>query len=198
MLPPNGWPLPMFARGPNRSIAPKPRRRRTADALAVLMVGAGAFAAQTVVVRGWYAVQNTLTPAVFGTAAVALSIPLYVVGIQHFGLVGVGFAISLSAIIQVILLYHLWNRRSGNTGAGHVYRLYGKVTVIGAVTGGIALLAKRLMFSGIDGTSAWESVWVVLVISGVFSTLLLAAGRVARVPEIGDAAARIMARIRRP
>ncbi|MDZ7597803.1 MAG: lipid II flippase MurJ [Desulfobacterales bacterium] len=51
----------------------------TARVLACLLVGAFAFAAQTVVVRGYYAIQNTLFPALFGTVAVVASIPLYIV-----------------------------------------------------------------------------------------------------------------------
>ncbi len=42
----------------------------TADVLIYFMVGAFAFAAYTVVVRGYFASQNTLFPAVFGSVAV--------------------------------------------------------------------------------------------------------------------------------
>ena len=77
-------------------------------------IGAFAFAAQTVVVRGYYAMQDTLFPAIFGTIAVLLSIPLYVYGLQVMGVTGVALAISLSSIFQVALLYALWNKRSKN------------------------------------------------------------------------------------
>lgn len=53
------------------------------------MIGAFAFAAQTLVVRGYYAVQNTLFPALYGTAAVLLSIPVYTVGMLKMGARGV-------------------------------------------------------------------------------------------------------------
>ena len=52
----------------------------TARVLGYLMIGAFGFSAQTVVVRVFYALQNTLLPAVFGTVAVGMSIPLYIYG----------------------------------------------------------------------------------------------------------------------
>jgi len=72
-----------------------------------LLAGSFAFAAQTVVVRGYYAMQNTLFPALFSSLAVVLSIPLYVYGMHFLGISGVALAVSLSAIFQVMLLYAL-------------------------------------------------------------------------------------------
>jgi peptidoglycan biosynthesis protein MviN/MurJ (putative lipid II flippase) len=47
----------------------------TSQVLAFLMIGALTFTAQTILVRGYYAVQNTPFPALYGTTAVLLSIP---------------------------------------------------------------------------------------------------------------------------
>ena len=49
----------------------------TALALGGLLVGAVAICAQTVVNRGFYAMQNTLLPAFYGTVAVIASLPVY-------------------------------------------------------------------------------------------------------------------------
>ena len=62
----------------------------TAPALGCLMLGAIAFASQTVVNRGFYAIQNTFLPAAYGSLAVVSSIPLYYLGMQWMGLAGVG------------------------------------------------------------------------------------------------------------
>jgi putative peptidoglycan lipid II flippase len=70
----------------------------TALALAGMLVGAAAFAAQTVVNRGFYAMQNTLLPSVCGTVAVVASLPLYWFGLTTLGVLGIGLAISCSAL----------------------------------------------------------------------------------------------------
>lgn len=96
----------------------------TSALLIYLLIGAIAFSAQTVVVRGYYATQNTLFPAVFGTLAVILSIPMYLYGMQAMGASGVALAISLSAIFQVTLLYSLWNKKSRNREGRDVYTFF--------------------------------------------------------------------------
>lgn len=111
--------------------------RMTALALAGMLVGAVAFAAQTVVNRGFYAMQNTLLPAVYGSLATLASLPLYWAGAQWFGVAGVGAAISFAALFQVVVLFAVWNRRSGNVGSGDVYRFYGRMVLLSLPLGGL-------------------------------------------------------------
>ncbi len=85
--------------------------RLTAEVLVCYLVGAFAFAANTVVVRGFYATRDTLTPALFGTLAVAAGIPIYLAGLALLGVQGVALAVSASGILQAVLLYVLWSRR---------------------------------------------------------------------------------------
>ncbi len=98
--------------------------RLTAEVLVWLLAGSFAFAAYTVVVRGYFATRDTLFPALFGSAAVLASIPLYPLGLAFMGIKGVALAISVSGILQALVLYMLWNRRSGNTGQAEVYGFY--------------------------------------------------------------------------
>ncbi len=100
--------------------------KMTARILACLMAGSIAFASQTVVNRGFYAIQNTLMPTVFSTLAVLASLPVYWIGLKMMGIAGVGLAISVSALIQTLLLFVVWNRYSDNQGAVGVYRAYAK------------------------------------------------------------------------
>ena len=107
----------------------------TATVLMYLMIGAFAFAAQTVVVRGYYAMQNTLFPAIFSSLAVCISIPLYIVGMYYMNVFGIALAMSVSAILQIILLYALWNRRTNNIGCREVYLFFIKVISISVPIG---------------------------------------------------------------
>jgi putative peptidoglycan lipid II flippase len=123
--------------------------RATALALAGMVVGAAAFSAQTVVNRGFYALQNTLLPAVYGSLAVVLSLPLYWIGLKALGVLGIGLAISASALAQVVVLYAVWNRRSHNAGSRGVYLFYLKCLLIALPVAGVLLLTQR-----------WLSVWI--------------------------------------
>jgi putative peptidoglycan lipid II flippase len=102
----------------------------TSEILGYILFGAFAFSAQTIVVRGFYALQNTLLPAVCQTAAVAISIPIYLIGMRVMGVCGVALAVSLSACLQTVLLFHIWSRKSKNRGAGDVYRFVFKIACL--------------------------------------------------------------------
>jgi putative peptidoglycan lipid II flippase len=77
----------------------------TSMVLVYLLIGAFAVAANTIVPRAYYALQDTLFPAIYGTVAVLISIPLYLMGLKLMGTQGVALAVSLSAILQVVFLY---------------------------------------------------------------------------------------------
>jgi putative peptidoglycan lipid II flippase len=144
----------------------------TSSALVFLLIGAFAFASQTVVVRGYYAMKNTLFPAIFGTLAVALSIPIYVAGMNFMGINGVGLAISLSAILQLIMLFMLWNRRTENTGSLKVYVAYLKMMFISIPIGFILNWA---------GTEIYPAIWqetlagnlIICAVSGTSFAILI-------------------------
>ncbi len=143
----------------------------TALTLACLMVGAIAFVSQTVVNRGFYATQNTLLPAVFGTIAVVLSLPIYWAGLKLMGVAGVGLAISASALIQTGLLFSVWNRRSNNTHAVEVYRAYLKAAVAGPLIGAALWMVHRMLQWHVAHTTLLSDLVVIGIVSGVFALL---------------------------
>ncbi|MBR9982519.1 MAG: murein biosynthesis integral membrane protein MurJ [Desulfatitalea sp.] len=145
----------------------------TAMALSGMLVGAAAFATQTVVNRGFYATGNTLLPSIYGTAAVVASLPFYWLGLTTLGVLGVGLAISCSALLQVMLLYTVWNRRSQNTGSREVYIFYGKCLLVTLPLAGALLLSHHLLLSWID-TTAFLGNLAMIAIHGVLFILIMA------------------------
>ena len=156
----------------------------TAGLLPYLLVGAVAFAAQTVVVRGFYAQQNTWLPAVFGTGAVVVSIPFYLLGMHLLGAAGVALALSLSALLQVGLLYALWNRRSGNRHRTAVYRCYGRVLLLSLVLAPVLEIAGLWLRSVLGPATMVRSLGVAAALGLVFAALLVAGGRLLAIAEI--------------
>jgi len=168
----------------------------TAGVLVWLMGGAVAFAAQTVVNRGFYARQNTVLPAVYGTLAALLAVPIYLAGLKLLGVNGVALAVSLSAVLQVLVLYALWNRRSGNAGARTVYRLYLKALLLSLLLG-LLLEGLRRMLPMAGGASALHQAATVAAVGAAAALLLPALARLFQIPEVHLLIQRAAARLKR-
>jgi putative peptidoglycan lipid II flippase len=158
----------------------------TARILVFLLPGAFALSSYTVVVRGYHATQNTLFPALFGSVAVVLSLPLYWYAMQWMGAPGVALAVSLSAVFQVALLYALWNVRSGNREGRGVYLFYLKIILISSVIGLLLEWFKQTGLSAIDSTTMVGSLLVCAIIGLAFSAMLLLFGYALKIREIAE------------
>jgi len=158
----------------------------TSDVLVFIMVGAFAFAAQTVVVRGFFAIQNTIFPAIFGTIAVILSLPLYYFGMQKMGAPGVALAVSLAAIVQVLMLYSIWNKKSRNRGYTSVWKFLVKIILLSTAMGLCLEGFRRTALSNINEMTLTGSFLVCLIIGTLFFALFIAAGHVLGISEISD------------
>jgi putative peptidoglycan lipid II flippase len=170
----------------------------TAGLLPYLLIGAVAFAAQTVVVRGFYARQNTMLPALFGTLAVLASIPLYLVGLNWLGIAGVALALSLSALLQVGLLYLWWNHWSDNRQGAAVYRCYGRVLVLSLALVVALEAAARLLRAVSGGRTVIDHLAVALPVAALFGLLLVVGGRLLGIDEIQGLWQRVRRRRRKP
>jgi len=166
--------------------------RITADVLVWLMAGAVGFAAYTVVVRGYFATRNTLFPAVFGTGAVLASLPLYPLGIVWMGVEGVALAISFSGVLQVVILFILWSRRSRNAGQGDVIRFYLKITLLSLALAPLLAAARSLSLEAVGAGGLAGSLTVAVLVGAVFFGLMLLAGYGLKIGEITDPTARAL------
>lgn len=158
----------------------------TAAVLIFLLVGAFALAANTIVPRAYYAIQDTLFPAIYGTIVVLLSIPLYMLGLNTMGTNGVALAISLSGIFQVIVLYVLWNKRSNNTGSRRVYSFYLKMIGFAALTGIFLAWFKSVALDWIDSTTFMGSLTMCALTGAAFLLILLGTGYGLKIKEITE------------
>lgn len=158
--------------------------RMTAGVLPYLLGGAFAFAAQTVVVRGYYAAKNTWFPALFGTIAVIASLPLFYVFMTLLGARGVALALSGSAFLQVVVLYELWNRRTKNQGKWQVYRFFCKISLVSILIGMAFSGVTSFLYRFIDPTSFSGAFSVCAISAPIFLLLFAGAGYVFRIDEI--------------
>ena len=174
--------LILFQRGNFDAVA----TGQTSVVLVFFLIGSFAFAANTIVPRAYYAMQDTLSPAIYGTIVVILSIPLYLAGSNILGARGIALAVSLSGIFQVFFLYIIWNKRTQNKGSRDVYVTYLKMIVLSVLLGIFVAGFKLKVLGGIDSTTFSGSLWVTLVTGIVFTGLLLFAGYLLKVKEIRE------------
>ena len=156
----------------------------TAHLLPFLLLGAFAFSAQTIVVRGYYALQNTLFPALLGTAAVLLSIPVFIFSMQQLGASGVALGVSISASMQVTLLYICWNRRTQNKNSRHVYGAVLKMVLLSIFLGSALETIRRIVFSALDPTTFSGALLTCLGLGVLFLCLLYVACRLMKMADI--------------
>ena len=168
----------------------------TADILIYLLVGAFALAAYTIVPRAFYATQNTLFPAIYGSIAVLLSIPFYILGLRYFGAKGIAIAISISEILQVAVLYMIWNKRSQNTATRPVYVFYGKMIGLSVILGPLLVWFKANLLKGIDTATFTGSLLVIALTTTAFMAVMAVVAYGLKVNEITDVAGQMVNKIK--
>jgi putative peptidoglycan lipid II flippase len=169
----------------------------TSGILFFLLAGTFAFAAQTVVVRGFYAVQKTLFPAVFGTLAVVLSIPLYYFCMNIMGAEGVALAISLSAFLQVLILYALWNKESRNINSRGIYLFFIKIGILSAAIGFFLEWVKGRFLSYFDTATFSGSLLTSVLVSFLFALIFFALVYLLKIRELYVITDKIMEKIKK-
>ena len=169
----------------------------TADILIYLLVGAFALAAYTIVPRAFYATQNTIFPAVYGSIAVLLSIPFYLLGLRFFGAKGIALAISLSGILQVLFLYMLWNRRSDNRGGQRVYRFYAKIICYSALLGPLLIWVKTNVLKIVNPATFLGNSTVIMLTGSAFILIMGILAYGLKIKEITDVAEKVVRHIKR-
>jgi putative peptidoglycan lipid II flippase len=167
----------------------------TALALSGMLVGAVAFSAQTVVNRGFYAMQNNWTPAIYGSLAVVLSLPLYWLGITTMGVFGLGLAIALSALIQVNFLYAVWSHRTGNKDQLAIYSFFLKIVLITLPIGLTLSLIHSFILRYLDTTLLLGRLGSIVTITGLFIGLVVIAAWRLDIKEVSLVWSRLIQRV---
>jgi len=87
----------------------------TGRTLALLSISIFSQALITLVIRGFYALQNTVTPLLVGICTtVVLMILAYLLGLSYgFGIEGVALALTVGSILQLLILLFLLDKKTG-------------------------------------------------------------------------------------
>ena len=132
----------------------------TATVLVFLSLGLSAWAAQTVISRGFYALGSTWLPTTVGTVIAVVSVPLYVVLRGRFGAIGLAVASSVAITVYVGVLGVLQRRRFEREAAARSTTLGGapgmldgfvRMAIAAALAIAIGLGARQVLLSFLPG-----------------------------------------------
>jgi putative peptidoglycan lipid II flippase len=132
----------------------------TATILIFLSLGLSAWAAQTVISRGFYALGSTWLPTTVGTVIAVASVPLYIVLRRQFGANGLAIASSIAITIYVGVLGVLQRRRFAREAAKQSTTLIVpagmldgavRMAIAAVVATAIGLAARQLFLTWLPG-----------------------------------------------
>lgn len=141
-----------------------------AQALRIMLLFVGCWGVQQIICRAFYAESDTLTPALWGTAASILALPLYWFLSKSFGEFGAALAGGLVALLYTGLLLWLWRRRRGDVALWGLFRTLWRVSLLA----GAAMLAAWPVGAGVDlvlNGRPLTAALVSILVSGIYFSL---------------------------
>ncbi|NOX33280.1 MAG: murein biosynthesis integral membrane protein MurJ [Deltaproteobacteria bacterium] len=156
----------------------------TAGILPFFMAGAFAFASMNIISRGFYALQNTVFPTIFTTLCVGISLPVIFFFMKTMGARGVALGLSLSIIIQAIILFECWNKKSLNMEKNKVYFFFFKILSISLVIGTILFFTASALRTFIDQAGTLGALTISSLVGIQFCIIFFLAGYLLKIQEI--------------
>lgn len=116
----------------------------TAWALIFYSLGLFAFGAVIILVRVFYSLKDTKTPAIIGCFVVIANIILDLILMRPLAQGGLALATSLVAILNMSLLFWLLRRRIGRLGGRRILLNFTRILIASSIMGGICWLVARV------------------------------------------------------
>jgi putative peptidoglycan lipid II flippase len=156
----------------------------TAATLVYFSMGMFAWGAQNILARGFYAIRDTLTPAVTGTILTFLNLPLYWLLVRHLQHLGLALASSVGIVAYMIVMFVLLVHRTQNKESGSLVVFLLKVTAASA----LGAAASFVVVKWLGPRLGWQTTahaFLVLVIASVVGFLVVGlAAKLLRVREL--------------
>ena len=116
----------------------------TAPPLRFYALGIFAWSAQAILTRGFYALQDTRTPVISGTAMTVVFVGMnwMVVHVLHWGVAGLALATSVAAALHMLVMYLLLRRRTRGLQGGLLAASVAK-TLLATAALGLAVWVVR-------------------------------------------------------
>ncbi len=127
----------------------------TADTLALFSISLFAQSLIPLLVRGFYAIQDTWTPFLIGLSGSLVNILIAISVKDMFGVKGLAFAFSVSAMFQVALLWLSLRHKVGSMKEGSLILFLGKITFASMMMAIVVQILKQPISALVDMTRLW-------------------------------------------
>lgn len=122
----------------------------TADTMALFVVSLAAQSVVFLLVRGFFALEDTITPFVIGLLSAGVNIGAIFLLKEQYGILSFGMGYSLSSFIQVILLWLLLKRKMGSLREKEVLKSFSTFIFSGAVMAVVTQAIKLVIGSNFE------------------------------------------------
>lgn len=117
----------------------------TAAVLVLYSIGIAAWSAQTILARGFYALQDTATPMITGTFVTGVFVVMNIVVVGPFQDRGLAASTSVAAAILAIALFYRLQKRLGGLNGMLIVQSLAKVSIAAVVMAGPAYLVRHAL-----------------------------------------------------
>jgi putative peptidoglycan lipid II flippase len=156
---------------------------RAARMIAGYASGVWAYCAISVLVRGYYAVGDALTPARVGLIAVALNLALNLFLIWPLAELGLAVSTSIAAGLQVVLLTLSFSRRAGRLAWSELFSTLVRSALAVAVMSIVVLAVDHFFPSAFAATRTQQALQLAVVIA-LGAATYVATAWLLRMPEL--------------
>ena len=125
----------------------------TAVALMFYSAGIFAWAGQAIVARGFFALQDTITPVVIGTVSTAIFVPTNYFLMKFMGIGGIALSTTIAAILHFFLLTYFLRKRLNGLEGRKTLKVAGRILVASIVMASVCI-GIRLEMSKLVGS--WQ------------------------------------------
>jgi putative peptidoglycan lipid II flippase len=139
----------------------------TADTLAFFTLSLASQALVYLLARAFFALHDTWTPLVAGVVSVLTGVMSSLYFTQTFGVVGLGMAFSLSALVNLALLWIPLRSRLGTLGESTMIRPLFVMSIAGMAAGVVMQLLKSWVVTFISLNTFWGVFYQGLIAGGI-------------------------------
>ncbi|NLI01151.1 MAG: murein biosynthesis integral membrane protein MurJ [Chthonomonadales bacterium] len=165
----------------------------TAMALAYYAIGLSAWSAQALLARSFYAMQDTKTPVIIGTAVTALFVPMNFLFMHQLGLglAGLALATSIAAGLNAVAMALVLRRRTGGLGLRSLGSTWLRMAVSATGASLVSMLAANAIATAFPagaypGSVKLSGIAVLAVAGGLGCVVYLGLARLLGVAELSE------------
>ncbi|HVL31980.1 MAG TPA: murein biosynthesis integral membrane protein MurJ [Actinomycetota bacterium] len=168
-----------------------------ADTFVLMAVGLGAYAAFQMVMRAFYAMQDTKTPLLVNVAAVGANVVTAVPLFAVLGVPGLALSHAISYATGMVVGASILRRRIGGLDGARLLAAHARIGIAAAATGGVAWGVARALADAVDLDTFVGQLTQVLAAVAAGALTYFVVARVLGVRELGSLMDMLFRRLRR-